>query len=328
MTGASVEFYRHSGKTGPGVVLVPVFMVPIALLLAFVYTYATVYIPFVGYLSFVLTLAFGAGVGYGTAMLLRSSKVRSPGLCALVGLIIGLVALYFSWATFIHLMIRRHGEAGQAPSFIAVLLSPAGIWGLMREIGKTGWYSLGSGEGFTPKGWVLWLFWVLEAGIIVGLPTLMGGFMIADVVFCERCNRWCDEVKGLLFFEPDAEMNAAERLIQGDLSALETLDKGSEYDDLVLRVDIRRCSQCRDFFTLSFKLVQKVLDDKGNKQDKETALITNMLISGEQHRQLLQMKAAQSAAPAIAAGDVVAAADAAAEPPEPPAGEVSASGTD
>ena len=128
MTGAGVEFYRHSGKTGPGVVLVPVFMVPIALLLAFVYTYAIVYIPFVGYLS--------------------------------------------------------------------------------------------------------------------------------------------------------------------------------------------------------FKLVHKVLDDKGNKQDKETALITNMLISGEQHRQLLQLKATRSAAVAVAEDGAVTAADAMAEPPEPPAGEIGAGGTD
>ena len=72
------RYYTHSGRYSPlaaakalGLGLV------VAVPMAFVYSYAIVYIPIVGIITFILTAGFAAVVGFTVGHLLKSGQVRN-----------------------------------------------------------------------------------------------------------------------------------------------------------------------------------------------------------------------------------------------------------
>jgi len=57
------EFYKHSGRLGSAPIVVPLVGIVAGFVLALAYAYADVYIPIAGWISFILTVGFTAGVG-------------------------------------------------------------------------------------------------------------------------------------------------------------------------------------------------------------------------------------------------------------------------
>src|SRR5512140_1469957 len=139
--------YRPSGKFGLSSLLwTPLFGIPAAVAVAAAYAYATLYIPLFGVGSVLLTAGFGLLVGVIAAAGIGRGKARHPGLATLLGLGVGLVALYASWAVWIFAFFRR---SGAEVALADLLLQPGPLWRIIGAVNAQGAWSI---KGSTPTG--------------------------------------------------------------------------------------------------------------------------------------------------------------------------------
>src|SRR5262249_23662083 len=93
------NYYLRPGKSpppGPLMALLPALAA--AFILSTLYAYATVYVPFAGYVTIVFIGGFAALVGHAASLACRFAKLRND---VLVRVIVGLTAafaLYSAWA--------------------------------------------------------------------------------------------------------------------------------------------------------------------------------------------------------------------------------------
>lgn len=275
--------YKQSGRLGSGLVLIPLIGGVAAIVLAIAYAYADVYIPIAGYVSFILTFGFAIGVGFAVSMAAVGAKCRSTGFVHFAGFLIGLLALYVSWAAFVFVLIKRELPSEIDISLPETFLEPALVWNMALTINESGWYSI---RDATPKGTTLWILWGIEALIVVGGVALISATGIAGRVFCERCTRWCDSVKDFMRLALPNDENLMIRLSGGHLDALGELPVVSAMATPYLRVDVQRCQSCTDTATWQVFLVTHQQTKEGKLQEKEQGLTQQQLLTPEQLQKL------------------------------------------
>ena len=266
------QFYTHSGKIAPQLVLgIPILLI-IFTLLAFVYAYAVVYIPIIGYLSFLLTAGFALGVGFSTAVVLQFFKTRNSTFALCFGLIAGIVALYAAWVSFEYVLLSK--DSSEDIELIRIA-DPRIAWDIACFIAEKGWYSMRS---FTPKGAVLWTLWGIEACAIIGVSAYMAHSFIKDSVFCETCKGWADDHKSKLIFEYVSESELKQKLTTQDMSFLDNILKVKRTAESFYRIDCSVCCTCDNLYTLSLLRVTRTWDNEGKETDKEKYIIKNLFI--------------------------------------------------
>ena len=149
------KYYAHSGKFG---LMGPIYMLVMgtvgSLVLSAVYGYAIYYIPFI-YLNFLITLGFGACVGFLVGYGGKLGKVRNPGMLLIFGLAFGMFAEYAGWVSWIFALSKQQ----------ALALQPLDIWAVVMLVGQEGAWSI---FGWTPTGASLFAIWAIEAVMIIG----------------------------------------------------------------------------------------------------------------------------------------------------------------
>lgn len=284
---SSATTYEHSGRFGTTFLMLgPAVVVPAAFLLALIYNLGSIYIPIVGVFSVLLCGGYALGMALVLAWLVRFCRVRNTKLAVVAGLLTGGVALYASWAVFTWLFLRA--QAG-APSLLEATMSPGLIWKLMGYLFREGWYSIGSGNA-NVTGWFLVVTWVVEAGILLVVPAALGLGTIADLVFCERCNRWADVKAGVIpALDPGAVMASLPTLAQGDLEPLAEIERISPTVPARCRLDVSHCPACKETSALSLVVETVTVDDAGKASSNEDKVLTNLLLSPEQFRYVMAL---------------------------------------
>jgi hypothetical protein len=258
-----------------------------ALIMSVVYAYITVYSPIGGYISALFVVGYGFAVGICTAIAANVSKCRSTKLAGVLGFLVGLFAVYSAWVLFTFVFLRRAGaDAGDALtwSFLPRLfVSPRPLWAFIKLVNQEGWFSIAGG---TPKGIVLWIFWAIEAAIIVGMTTILTYSVIDDEVFCESCRKWAKQDDPLRLALPDDE-DIVPRLISGDVAALNELSPADlgEYPHLI--AELKHCDKCNQLATYRLQYVD-LEDTDGNEPKATTKNLTNTLILSAEARQRVQ----------------------------------------
>lgn len=282
----SRQFYAHSGKIAPQLVLgIPILLI-ISTLLAFAYAYSVIYIPIIGYLSFLLTIGFAIGVGFCTAIVLQFFKTRNSLFALCFGLGSGIFALYAAWVTFEYVLWNK--DATEHIELLQ-LVDPLVVWRVACLIAEKGWYSI---QSMTPKGAVLWSFWGVEACTIIGVSGYMAHSFIKDSVFCEACKGWTDDRKNKLTFEFIDESELKEKLSNQDLTFLEDIIKVKRTQDSFYRIDCNVCCTCENLYTLSLLRVNRTWDKEGKETEKTKIIMKNLFISKETFEQLTGRKQA------------------------------------
>jgi hypothetical protein len=283
----SRQFYAHSGKIAPQLVLgVPILLI-ISTLLAFAYAYSVIYIPIVGYLSFLLTLGFALGVGFCTAIVLQFFKTRNSLFAFCFGLGAGIFALYAAWVTFEYVLWNR--DATESIELVRLAFNPLVVWRVACLIAEKGWYSI---RNTTPAGAVLWSFWGVEACVVVGISAYMSRSFIKDSVFCEACKGWTEDHKNKLAFEFADESELKGKLTNQDLSFLKDIIKVKSTQESFYRIDCSVCSTCDNLYTLSLLRISRTWDKEGKETEKAKAVLKNLFISKETFAQLTGKKQA------------------------------------
>ena len=264
-----MHFYRESGKFSPvGVIGAVAASAVTAAILGFVYAYAIYYIPII-YLNFFITLAFGAGVGYVAGFMAKSGKTRNTKVVLLLGLVAGVLALYFQWVFWVGIVFEEVPEIGHVYGL-------GFLWELILAINENGVWGMGS-SGEPVTGIVLWIVWGIEAVMIVGAATFVA-LMVCNGVFCERCNQWADEALGGVNLALSDELNAVlPALSEGHFGGLKSVPLAGHDDAAYARVDFRSCHRCTEFNTLSLVGVIHQLDKDGNLETKEDPIIEGLL---------------------------------------------------
>ena len=275
--------YEHSGNSGHGFMVIPLVAIPATLLLSVVYGYVCVYNPFAGKISFLIPVGYGIAIGYCILRAVILSKCRNKNAVYAISIGMGVFALYCGWAAFIYALIGRSGGAG-GPTLAQVYLSPVALWNIALAINNTGWYSVFGG---TPSGIILWIFWVLEAGIII-VCTVLLPLTTLQKVFCETCDNWCDEKEDIARFEVSPDRKLMDRVKGGDLLALAELRMSPAGSRLFLRVDSQRCKSCQDTATFAVKKVSMQPNKEGKLEASAEDICDPMVLTPDALQQFQQ----------------------------------------
>lgn len=222
------------------------------------------YNPFI-YINFLGTALVGLVAGGAVLMLSWTGKCRSNKIAALIGLLAGLFSLYASWVAWIWTFFEDH----------PLLVSPGELLSAIQQVAEKGaWELMGD---WMPTGVFLYLFWLIEAGIIVGVATYMAAMNTTP--FCESCNVWTDEIEDLTRVEDAAdpeEMRAGleaqewERLVE----AYEPRPLAAQY----VSVDGYLCPECRAEGFITVNQVSITKDDEGNDKEEKEEIVRNLRV--------------------------------------------------
>jgi hypothetical protein len=175
----------------------------VAWLCALVCAYATFYIPFI-YLNAIFALALGALVSLAS----KTGKVRNKNISVTIAAFCGLLAIYFSWAIWIGIFVETDSTS-YAPGF---------IFESMAEIAEYGAWEL---FGTVPQGVVLYLFWAIEALLVIGVAGYIAQSTTEAVPYCEGCNKWAEETEVSNLLEWNNDMpGLTKKLETGNFDAL------------------------------------------------------------------------------------------------------------
>lgn len=290
--------YSHSGRLGAGLIVVPLVGIVAALVLGLVYAYIDVYSPIAGYVSILFVLGFAVALGAAVSRAGAVAKVRSTGFMAAAGLLIGLLALYASWAGFEAALLSKGDDApADAPGYLDLLTRPVAVWRIAQLINETGWYSIKSA---TPSGVLLWIFWGVEAAIVVGGAALIAPGGISDEVFCEGCDRWCAPAPRPANLGLPADAQVLDQATGGDaaaLDALEALPTVAGDEQAHLQVVMKRCGACSDTASFQVKLITRSLDKEGKVNVETKDLTPQHLVDDAAYRRLEALAAREPSPP-------------------------------
>jgi hypothetical protein len=280
--------YKLSGAMGLGLLL-PILVVPLAVLLGAAYSYADIYDPSV-YLNLLVVTFTGIGAGCIPWICAKVLKTRNLFWIQIMGLFSGFITWYSSWLVFSCHMLNSGNEAGDTPvSLLDLVLNPTGLWKVIQYIGQNGWFQVSSRQVI---GVELWIYWALEAATIILLSVGMAHVMMKSEVYCEECGQWAAEIKNFLRLKKPASGDGKALLAhQGASGLLAFSPNVAEPDESwFLRVNLRECKKCNIFRTMNVEEVNRYLNNKNKMEEKSTTLASNLLLGGNDYEALKKLK--------------------------------------
>lgn len=279
-------YYSPSGRVSPQVLLLAPLAFPLAGLAATLYSYVTLYLPIIGYVTVLLTAGLGFGIGSLAVWVLQRSKARSRLFATVLSLGLGLFTTWAMWVTWGYALAQR-ADSDLSPW---ALLWPPNLWELASMVNEHGSWSI---KGLTPTGGVLWALWAIEAGILIVLPLMMG-LAVADEPFCEHCDRWCEHTPALFLTPSVKKEEAAQHLERRDFAWLQGLGLVQRPPPpRFTRWDLYECG-CRATNAVSAIDIEVGVDDSGKQKVTETPLVQRFLLAPDvvpAFRQLAQPRA-------------------------------------
>jgi hypothetical protein len=270
------SFYRHSGKAPiAGLLCLGVAGPAAALTLGWIYGYAILWIPWV-YLAAVLPLVLGAGVGVVVAGAARVGKLRSLGLVAVAGLILGVAATYVQWVAWLtgagaELGLGDVGMVGAGISAVAA----EGAWSVF---------------GWQPTGNSLYAIWGIEGLVIVAISAGMPAGMMMDWVFCENCDAWLKDKIEMAPFDPVRDEEALKaRIERGDIEPLLAFERVDAARNDFARITLKSCAGCQRFRLASLHNVERSYDKEGKEDLSETEIFTHLRVDATAYDKLSKL---------------------------------------
>jgi hypothetical protein len=262
-----------------------------AALTAVVYALIIRWIPFI-YLNFLATMGFAFAMGLAVTTLARVGKIRSPLFIRGIWLLTLLFGYYIYWGA----TIWTHGNWHVGLQ----VFDPIEIKAFAELLFEKGSWALRNGDNIT--GWFLVAFWAVELGILAYFSYIAAVANI-DQPFCEMCNEWTETEKGVALYQATGKEPEWDRVRLGEFHALMQVPLLSTSLSEYIRMDMNACPKCQNSNFLCIQQVKTTVDKDGDESTKESPLIANMTLTGDQLAQVrtLVEQAADAAAEAAAA---------------------------
>jgi hypothetical protein len=280
----SSKYYTPSGIYPPqGPVLMLLFGGGTAVVLGFIYGYATNYNPFI-YFNFIMSIIYATGVGMAVNYGAVSGKVRSPALSLLCGVIAGCFAIYVDWVVWTHVFLSRAGQDG------IWLIDPKRLWLGIKILNENGVWSLGNS---TPTGAFLYVVWAIEALVIIYFAATVSKKGASERAFCEECGIWtAPNINEHKVGPVDNRDQFVKDLEAGDLDILAKL--GTPDASGYTEISMNMCPHCSKEGYLSAQSVD-VTVAKGKTKEEKKSLISNVIIDPASIRDFITRTAEEPA---------------------------------
>lgn len=262
-------YFEHSGSgTAAGLFLMPAAGMIMAIGAGYAYALFSSWNPFI-YVNGLGAIAAGLIIAFTIGQAGKFTDSRSLKLAAGIGLLSGIVALWWSWAVW----LQSSGYAG------SMNLAPGAILaGIAKAAAAEAWVI----KGVTVSGLVIKIFWFLEAMVLIGVPCFFSMGMIGSAPFCERCRLWLPEplkVEKLApILEPDSFRSRVEK---GDFSVVASLVPVGTVPGSYTRLEVSSCPSCQNLNTFSAVLctLTPSEDDKEEDDLDEEYVVDQLLVT-------------------------------------------------
>ena len=189
------------------------------------------------------------------ARLVLLAQVPSIGLCC-----------YTAWAFYVAALSGELGVVDQ------IWTSPLDVWDVIVSLNETG-YKINSGQ---VSGVILWVFWGLEAAVLVGSAIVSNADQLP---YSELAKRWTVEQKELLRLQATLEQDeVATRLVSGDASVLADMPLAEPGPGMFYQVTLYLCPAGGAENYLTVRQESVTVDKKGNETRNLTRVVENMRV--------------------------------------------------
>jgi hypothetical protein len=271
--------YRHSGSFSPAA-SAAAFAAGAAggSLLAVVYAYALVYVPVVGTFTFAIAGAFGAGAGWVTGRMLKRGATRNGTVAVVVGAAATAAAWYVCWIAWTYALLQRSDVQVEVSE---LLTQPSRLWQVVQVINEHGAWSL---KGATPTGIVLWIFWAMEALLIVGVGALVAHTMTAPP-FCETCGEWTQLHIGIAQTARGSDEEVRDMAAADQIARVAAFGRPAQGAKEWLRLDLHSCPRCDQFHVVDVQAVELRTEKNGPKEHAKE-LVRKLLVGPSEAQEL------------------------------------------
>lgn len=276
----SIPSYKPSGKFEPTTF---VFALGLGLIgaagVGWLYQWFVDMVPLI-YINMFATAGFGAVLGACVGFGARMGKCRNYMLVVVMAVGIAVVAegatMYYAYQRTISKAVklgtkRYLGGKKATPKMVKAfrkrIKERFTIEKYIKLRVKNGWKVRRS---LKITGVFVYIIWLIELGIMLVLAVMVGGGMVSDP-FCERGNRWADEVK--LGIVPGVIPEAAEEaLAMADLNFFVDVETIPTDEELPTHLDYT-LYLCDTAGYLSVSLVTIHVNEKGEENTNTTELL-------------------------------------------------------
>ncbi len=247
-----------------------------AFILSWIYALCTYHSPLV-YLNLLVVFCYGWLVGAICRGLLRRFRISRRVPAMVVGIICGLLAVWFGWLAYIYVISDYSFEA-----YTDSLFDPAWLWYVIQLIANNPIWTIGkSGEGMPAI--IYYALWAVECVAIIFLSASACTGFTAKNKLCEKCNDWLGETGESAYFEiPECGVSKLKTgLAAGDFSELLALPRVAENNLHLnwLQAKNYQCTRCGDAQNDNFVTVSeiKVKVVKGEEKGKAENILGQFL---------------------------------------------------
>jgi hypothetical protein len=165
---------------------------------------------------------------------------------------------------------------------------PISIFKSMAAVAKEGTWGLMSD---TPvRGILLWIVWVVEAGIILGIAAIYPYERVRKRPYCEQTRMWMKQKEEIFPLEiisnPEAFKSS---LDQGDFSKLKALKPAPPNSMSFTQLELRNSPV---LFLATIKHLDIKIDKKGKEEKKENIIAEYLVVTSEDYEALRRMQPA------------------------------------
>lgn len=231
-------YYKPSGKIpvkGVFISLITAFVITV--ILSIIYIALQWFIPFI-YLNFFIAAGLGFGLGGGVFIAIGAGKIRNAKYEFVLAVLCGILAWYCQWSLFVSLMSESEGSMGggmwvrssfNLTGFSYIFTHPNILFQSMLSLNDAGTFSL---KHNIVSGTLLWVVWVIESLIIIGLPMLFALSGRSTTPFSEQNGQWMEErdMEGKLKIVTDPEQ-IIRHLNTGNLISLKDYPPADDLSD-------------------------------------------------------------------------------------------------
>lgn len=296
------EVYKPSG--GVGFMTWPLMIAGLVVMVVLGVIYALLLnvIPFI-YVNALLALGMGVAVGTVAAFIVNVGHCRNVMLATLIGLLLAVTGLGGKFVSQYYLA-RANGiefletmDVGTMegiteetrPLVIESFKQEYSFVEHLKERIDAGWNIGRRGNGAPIGGWLVYLVWAIEAGILFYFGWTMSR-AAAKAPYSEKMNMWADESEGVMLLPITSDEMVTK--IQSATSVDELLEipipKTDQSAKLAQYVVNSIPGQEMEDAYLTVQTIEYSINKKGEQETKETMLVENAILSSEQRAQLVE----------------------------------------
>lgn len=232
------------------------------------------------YFNVFITAGFGIFLGFGVRMLTKVFSITQKKIAVRTALACGIVGVYFSWVVYILYFLTEEGALIESYFLHPFLVfKPAAVVNIMMEMNQYGMWAI---FGIVFKGWILTIVWIIEAGVIVVVSTLLVKNQ-PQSPFSLTYNKWYKKYILIRDFESIGMKEPfKQELAENPVESIKALGNGKAYH--FARVSIYYLKEEND----QYITVENVRKDREGKSEDSIEVIHLLTIKREEAKKLIE----------------------------------------